>query len=88
MAAERSRAMEEWKQEVINLRQQGKEEAARHMNMIGEAVHAVQVEAMGGEGMEGMMNYDPTMGDYAKFAAKSAAVHGGAVAGYGLLNED
>ena len=40
------------------------------------------------EGMEDMMNYDPTMGDYAKFAAKSAAVHGGAVAGYGLLNED
>ena len=54
MAAERSRAMDGMRKEVINLRQQNKEEQAGHMNMIGEAIHAVQVEAMGGEGMEGM----------------------------------
>ncbi len=46
--------MEQWKQEVVSLRQQGEEEKARHMNMIGEAVHAVHVEAMGNEGIEGM----------------------------------
>ncbi len=40
--------MEVWTQEVDNLRQTGKEEGARHMSMIGEAVQAVQVEAEGG----------------------------------------
>ena len=54
MAAERSRAMEELKKEVMSLRQQGKDGQAEHMNMIGEVIHAVQVETMGHEGMEGM----------------------------------
>ncbi len=48
MAAERGRTMELWKQEVDRLRQAGEEQGASHMSLIGEAVHAVQVEAEGG----------------------------------------
>ena len=40
--------MELWKQEVDRLRQAGEEQGASQVSLIGEAVHAVQVEAEGG----------------------------------------
>ena len=40
--------MELWKQEVDRLRQAAEEQGASQMSLIGEAVHAVQVEAEGG----------------------------------------
>ena len=55
MAAERSRTMDALKQEITNLRQQGKDEEARQMSVVEAAIEAVCAEATGLDGVKGVM---------------------------------